>query len=179
MTKRRNTLITQDHAFTVFPGQESPTPIDKGADFLLRAIEQGEMHAQPGQPSQSPGHGLAGGQLDHRRTVTDLSHRALIKVFERFGRLALDQTLDRFADVIAGLESSGTEAGQWFAGLAVGHHSDVADGKDARMVFHLKIGTDRNSPTMPQFHAERVDDRIGFQPSCPDQRVCLYRLPVR
>ena len=26
---------------------------------------------------------------------------------------------------------------------------DVADGKDPRMIFYLKIGTDRNPPTLP------------------------------
>jgi hypothetical protein len=35
----------------------------------------------------------------------------------------------------ASLESSGTESWQWFARPAVDHRSDVADGKDARMVW--------------------------------------------
>jgi hypothetical protein len=109
----------------------------------------------------------------------DLSHRALINVFERFGRFAIGQTLDRFANVIASLERSGTKAGQWFACLAVDHRSDVANGKDAWMIFHLKIGADRNPTTMSELHAKGLDDRIGFQPSCSYQCVCLHRLPVR
>jgi hypothetical protein len=89
--------------------------------------------------------------------------RTLIEVFERFGRFTLHQTFDRFADMIASLEGGGTEARQWFAGLAVGHHGNVADGKDSRMVFNLKVGTDRDPPTVTLFHDEGLDDRIRTQ----------------
>jgi len=51
-----------------------------------------------------PRHDLPGGQLHHGRAATDLRHRTLIDVFERFRRFALHQTFDRFADMIASLE---------------------------------------------------------------------------
>src|SRR5580692_7211074 len=114
------------------------------------------MHAQPGEPRQTTGHGLSGGQLCHGRAVTDLSHRALVEVLERLRRVALDQPLDRYTDVVAGLERGGTEAGERLAGFTIRYDGDVADGEDARTIFHLKIGTDRNTLTVRQGHPQRV-----------------------
>jgi hypothetical protein len=47
LTLGRNRRIAHDYAFTVFLGEDSPAPIDKCAYFLLRAVEQREMHPQP------------------------------------------------------------------------------------------------------------------------------------
>ena len=47
LTLGPNRGIAQNQSFIVLPGEHSPAPIDKGADSLLRAVEQDEMHAQP------------------------------------------------------------------------------------------------------------------------------------
>ena len=48
---------------------------------------------------------MASQQLGDGCTVADLSHRALVEIFERLGRIALDQSLDRFADMVSAFES--------------------------------------------------------------------------
>ena len=148
--RRRDILVAQYDAFAALVGEDVPAPIHEDAGLFFGAIEQGEMHAQPGQPGQVSRHGAAGRQLDHCRTASYLRHHALVEIIERLRLLPIQQAFDRFTDVTSGLESGGAEPRQHLPGFAVGHGRDVADGEDSRVAFHLKVRPDRNAATMHQ-----------------------------
>ena len=139
--RRRDILVAQDDAFAPLVGENVPPPIHEDAGFFFGAVEQGQVHTQPSQPSQMSRHGAAGRKLDHRRPASYLGHHALVEILERLGLLTVQQAFDRFTDVTSGLESSGAEPRQDLTGFAVGHGGDVADGEDLRVVFHLKVGS--------------------------------------
>ncbi len=76
----------------------------------------------------------------------------------------------------AGLQGSGAEARQNFAGFAVGHGRYVADGEDAGMILYLQVRTYRDAPAMYQLNAQGVDDWIGLEKRPP--RLALASGPL-
>src|SRR5262249_33483730 len=76
--RRRDILVTQGDAFTPFVSEDHPTPIHNDACLFFSAIEQGQVHAQPGQPGQVSLKGSTGRQLDHRRAASHSGHGPLV-----------------------------------------------------------------------------------------------------
>jgi len=109
--RRRDILVTEYDAFAALVGEEAPAPIHKGAELFFGAVEQGQMHAQPGEPGQVSSHRAAGGQLDDCRTASYLRHDALVDKRERLGLLAVHQALNRCPDVTSRLQGGGAEPG--------------------------------------------------------------------
>src|SRR5215471_4362699 len=177
--RRRDIIVAQYDAFTPFVSEKVPTPIDKDAGLFFSAIEQSQVHTQPGQPGQVSRHGAACRQLNNCRPAPHLGHHTFIEILEWLRLLAVEQAFDRFTDMASGLERSGAEPWQYLTGFAVGHGCDVADGEDPRMVFELQVRANRNAPSMHEFHTERADDRIGLESGSPNRCVCLDCRPGR
>src|SRR5215510_9587212 len=98
-------------------------------------------------------HRAAGRQLDDGRAASYLRHDALVEKLERLGVLAVQQALNGCPDVTSRLQGGGAKSRQYLPGFAVTHGRNVADGEDARVVFHLEVGTNRYAAAMHQFDA--------------------------
>jgi hypothetical protein len=61
------------------------------------------------------------------------------------------------------------------AGLAVGHHGDIADGKDARTIFDLKICPDGNAPAMTSSKPREWTTALACSPAAQIS-VCVFTL---
>src|SRR5215510_5846519 len=86
--RRRDIIVAQYDAFTPSVSEKAPTPIDKDAGLFFSAIEQGQVHTQPGEPGQVSRHGAACRQLNNCRPAPDLGHHPFVEILERLRLLA-------------------------------------------------------------------------------------------
>ncbi len=129
------------------------------------------MDRAPRELRLVPFHRPPAEHLHDRGVASDRSHRPLVAVLERLGRLARDAAGDRLARVLSRLECDRAQLGELLLRLRVRDDGDVTHDVDARVSGELEIRTDSDAVAPLQLDPERLDEAVALEACAPDEGV--------
>src|ERR1700739_137504 len=143
-----------------------PNPLQENAQAEARRGEELEVHGGPGQPSQKAAY-FDFRALQHRKTLADYGHGALVKVAEGTRRrIANDAAVNQLSCITPLLHCHLCNARKGFAVLIEGCR--IAHDENLGMCWHCEIFLNANPPCTIHLDVQPLSRGRRRHPSSPD-----------